>query len=54
MASMERAIAGVLHAAGFTVTLRPGRRDAADKMDEAALPRVIVAAAPAVRVWVIG
>jgi hypothetical protein len=49
-AVMERAIAGVLHAAGFTVTLRPARRDV-DEMDEAGIPAIIVTAAPAIRVW---
>jgi hypothetical protein len=49
-ATMERAIAGVLHAAGFTVTLRPARRGAGVNDDDF-LPRLIVAAAPQIRVW---
>jgi hypothetical protein len=46
-AVMDRAIASVLHAAGFTVTLYPYHRDG--PADEDALPGVIVTAAPRIR-----
>jgi hypothetical protein len=46
-AAMDRAIASVLHAAGFTVTLYPGRRNG--PADEDTLPKVIVTAAPRIR-----
>jgi hypothetical protein len=48
-AAMERAVAGVLHAAGFTLTLSPDRLDAGP--DEDRFSKVIVTAAPRIRVW---
>jgi len=51
-AAMERAIAAVLYAAGFTVTLQPPLRDAGP--DEEIGAKVIVTAAPRIRVWVTG
>lgn len=51
-AVMERAIVGVLYAAGFTVAMQPTLRDAGP--DEESSPKVIVTAAPRIRVWAIG
>jgi hypothetical protein len=51
-AAMERAIAGVLYAAGFTVALQPPLRDAG--LHEESGAKVIVTAAPRIRVWVTG
>jgi hypothetical protein len=50
-AAMERAVASVLYAAGFTVTLQPPLRDAGPHEESRA--KVIVTAAPRIRVWVI-
>lgn len=49
---MERAVADVLYAAGFTVVLRPGVPN--NDLDKAADPEVIVAAGPAFRAWASG
>jgi hypothetical protein len=49
---MERAVADVLYAAGFTVVLRPGVPNT--DLDKAADPEVIVAAGPAFRAWASG
>jgi len=49
---MERAVASVLYAAGFTVTLQPRLRDAGPH--EESLPKVIVTAAPRFRAWASG
>jgi hypothetical protein len=46
-AVMERAMADVLYAAGFTVVLRPGVPN--NDLDKAADPEAIVAAGPAFR-----
>jgi hypothetical protein len=51
-AVMERAMADVLYAAGFTIVLRPGVPN--NDLDKAADPEVIVAAGPAFRAWASG
>jgi hypothetical protein len=51
-AVMERAMADVPYAAGFTVVLRPGLLNT--DPDKAADPVVIVAAGPAFRAWASG
>jgi hypothetical protein len=51
-AVMERAMADVPYAAGFTVVLRPGVLNT--DPDKAADPVVIVAAGPAFRAWASG
>jgi len=48
-AAMERAVADVLYAAGFTVVLRPGVQNG--NPDNASDPEVIVAAGPEFRAW---
>jgi hypothetical protein len=48
-AVMERAVADVLYAAGFTVVLRPGVPNS--NPDNASDPEVIVAACPEFRAW---
>jgi hypothetical protein len=50
-AVMERAIASVLYAAGFTVTLQPPLRDASPHEESGS--KVTVTAAPRIRVWTI-
>ena len=49
---MERAVADVLYAAGFTVVLRPGVPNT--DFEKATDPEVIVAAGPAFRAWASG
>jgi hypothetical protein len=51
-AVMERAVADVLYAAGFTVVLRPGVPNS--NPEKGSDPGVIVAAGPAFRAWATG
>jgi hypothetical protein len=52
IAVMERAVADVLYAAGFTVVLRPGVPNS--NPEKGSDPSVIVAAGPAFRAWATG
>jgi hypothetical protein len=52
MAVMERAVADLLYAAGFTVVLRPGVPNSNPEME--IKPGVIVIAGPAFRAWADG
>ena len=49
IAIMERAMASVLHAAGFTVVLQPGVRTA--DPEKGSDPAVIVVAGPEFKAW---
>jgi hypothetical protein len=51
-AVMERAVAGVLYAAGFTVALQPPLRDAGP--DEESGAKVVVTSPPRIRAWTTG
>jgi hypothetical protein len=52
IAVMERAVADVLYAAGFTVVLRPGVTNS--NPEKGSDPSVIVAAGPVFRAWATG
>jgi hypothetical protein len=52
VAVMERAIANLLYAAGFTVLLRPGRPTS--DPEKGSDPEVTVVAGPAFRAWASG